>query len=148
VVGTIAARADPTGGGAEEVSEMGQRFVLTVGEERAVCELLDVQAPGIAKRFAECLPLDSFAIHAKFAGGEMIVMLPFVADSENEVLSVSTGDIGYFPDMQTLCLFYGDVVPFGKVSVFARVVENLSGVRRAAERLHETVSVPVCATRT
>lgn len=124
---------------------MGQQFVLTVGDERAVCELLDTRAPGIAKRFGECLPLESFAIHAKFAGGEMIVMVPFVADPENEIFSVSRGDVAYFPDMQTLCLFYGDVVPFGKVSVFARVVENLEGVRRVAERLQETVSVPVRA---
>lgn len=126
---------------------MGERFVLTVGTERAVCELLDAQAPGIARKFAEHLPIESFAIHAKFAGGEMIVMLPFFADPENEILSVSQGDIAYFPDMQTLCLFYGDVVPFGKVSVFARVVENLSGMRRIAERLQETVSVPVRAAR-
>ena len=84
---------------------------------------------------------------AKFAGGEMIVMLPFTADPENEILSVSRGDIAYFPEMQTLCLFYGDVVPFGKVSVFARVVENLDGVRRVAERLPDVVSVPVRAAR-
>lgn len=126
---------------------MGQRFVLTVGDERAVCELLDARAPRIAARFAECLPIESFAIHAKFGGGEMIVMLPFTADPENEILSVSRGDIAYFPEMQTLCLFYGDVVPFGKVSVFARVVENLDGVRRVAERLPDVVSVPARAAR-
>jgi hypothetical protein len=73
----------------------------------------------------------------------MIVMLPFFAESENERLNVGPGDIGYFPEMQTLCLFYGDVVPFGEVSVFARVVKHLDRIRRVAEGLDQTISVPV-----
>ena len=121
---------------------MSRRFTITVGTRHAVAELLD-DAPTVAGKFWDALPLSSFAIHAKFAGGEMIVMLPFHADREHEVLDVRRGDIGYFPDMQTLCLFYGDVTPFGYVSVFARVVDGLDEMTAAGSDLLESVSVPV-----
>lgn len=126
---------------------MAKRFTIRVEQRTAVAELLEEQAPIIARRFWESLPLDSFSIHAKFAGGEMIVMVPFYADSENEVLEVQPGDIGYFPGMQTMCLFYGDVTPFGYVSVFARVVEGLPEMRAAGETLLEEVSLPVTFTQ-
>jgi hypothetical protein len=122
-----------------EVQMTTQRFTITIGGHTAVAEFLD-GAPTITQAFCEHLDLDSFAIHAKFAGGEIIVMVPFIAESENEVLDVQPGDIGYFPDMQTLCLFYGDVTPFGKVSVFARVVDGLEQMQHAGAELLATPS--------
>ena len=125
---------------------MARRFTMKVGKRTAVAELLG-DAPTVAGKFWDALPLSSFAIHAKFAGGEMIVMLPFYADPEHQVLDVRRGDIGYFPDMQTLCLFYGDVTPFGHVSVFARVVEGLDEMNAAGSGLLQDVSEPVEMTR-
>ncbi len=78
----------------------------------------------------QCLPLKSTAIHAKFAGREIIVMVPFFAEAENEILDVQPGDIGYYPGRQTICIFYGDTTPFGKVSVFAKITKGL-------EKLHD-----------
>jgi hypothetical protein len=125
-----------------------KRFRIEVGGRTAVADLLEEQAPTVAGRFWDSLPLDSFAIHAKFAGGEMIVMVPFYADPEHEVLDVQAGDIGYFPDMQTICLFYGEVTPFGYVSVFARVVQDdLPSTNDAGRALLSEVSLPVRLTR-
>lgn len=121
--------------------------MLKVGEQTAVAELLEDAAPRVAQTFWDSLPVDSFSIHAKFAGGEMIVMLPFYRDAENEVLEVQAGDVAYFPDMQTMCVFYDDVTPFGYVSVFARIVEGLPGLNRTARSLIEAVSLPVRITR-
>jgi hypothetical protein len=126
---------------------MSKRFVLQVGNQTAIGELLEDTAPGVAQTFWDSLPLDSFSIHAKFAGGEMIVMLPFYRDAENEVLDVQAGDVAYFPDMQTMCVFYDDVTPFGYVSVFARIVDGLAGLNTAARSLVEIVSLPVRITR-
>jgi hypothetical protein len=124
-----------------------RRFALQVADTKVVAQLLDEQAPGFADQFWNTLPLESFAIHAKFAGGEMIVMLPFHRDAENEVLDVRPGDIAYFPDMQTICVFYADVTPFGYVSVFARVVDGLPELQPVASYLMEKVSLPVRITR-
>ena len=94
---------------------------LTIGGRPVRIVLLDDAAPTICSAFRACLPLDSFAVHAKFAGEELIAMLPFYEGPENEVPSVAPGDIGYYSARQTLCLFYGEIMPFASVSLFARV---------------------------
>jgi hypothetical protein len=111
---------------------VGAEFELRVGERVIRAELLEEQAPRICRAFQDCLPLESFATHAKFAGDELIVMVPFLAESENEVGSVAPGDIGYYPSRQTLCLFYGDITPFASVALFARVVPADRPAARAA----------------
>lgn len=125
---------------------MGGQFELRVGSRAIRCELLEEQAPRICRAFKRSLPLDSFAVHAKFAGDELIVMVPFVAEAENEVGSVAPGDIGYYPSRQTLCLFYGDITPFASVTLFARVVpEDLAAARATGRELLAAGSLPVRA---
>lgn len=107
-------------------------FELSIGDSVVRAELLEDDAPGICGAFRQALPLQTFGVNAKFAGEETIVPLPFLRDAENEVGSVAPGDIGYYPRAQTLCLFYGEIMPFASVSLFARVVpEDL----RAAQEL-------------
>jgi hypothetical protein len=114
---------------------MPKRFVINVGGTRAVAELLEREAPTLSHCIWENLPVVSFSVHAKFAGREMIVMVPFYAEAENEILDVQPGDIGYYPGRQTICIFYGDTQPFGYVSVFARIVERLDDLRATGDRL-------------
>jgi hypothetical protein len=114
---------------------MPKRFVINVGGTQAIAELLEQEAPTLSRCFWENLPVDSFSVHAKFAGQEMIVMVPFYSEAENEILNVKLGDIGYYPGRQTICIFYGDTTPFGYVSVFARIVEQLDDLRATGDRL-------------
>jgi hypothetical protein len=119
---------------------MFRRFILNIGGTKAVAELLEREAPEITRRFWDSLPVDGFGVHAKFAGQELIVMVPFYAEPENEILDVQPGDIGYYPGRQTICIFYGDTTPFGYVSVFARVVERLDDLQAIGDRLlHEGI---------
>ena len=106
-------------------------ITLTIGGSAVRVVLLEDAAPRICSAFRASLPLDSFAVHAKFAGEELIAMLPFYEGPENEVPSVAPGDIGYYPARQTLCLFYGEIMPFASVSLFARVsIPTTSALRR------------------
>lgn len=114
---------------------MTKRFSISIGEAHAVAELLEEDAPGISRHLWDNLPMDSFGVHAKFAGQELIVMVPFYAEPENEILNVHPGDIGYYPGRQTICLFYGDTTPFGYVSVFARIVDSLDELQPAGEQV-------------
>jgi len=114
---------------------MPKRFIINVGGTRAVAELLERDAPVLSQCMWENLPVESFSVHAKFAGREMIVMVPFYAEAENEILNVQPGDIGYYPGRQTICIFYGDTTPFGHVSVFARIVERLDDLKATGDRL-------------
>ena len=106
-------------------------------------ELLDEDAPQICAYMRSVLPMDGTMVHAKFAGEETIIMVPFFAEQENPKLDVVAGDIGYYPGRQTICLFYGETKPFGEVSYVARVRSNLEGLARCGRRLLETGHLPV-----
>ncbi len=114
---------------------MPKRFVINVAGTRVVAELLEREAPVLSQCMWENLPVESFSVHAKFAGREMIVMVPFYAEAENEILNVQPGDVAYYPGRQTICIFYGDTQPFGHVSVFARIVERLDDLKATGDRL-------------
>lgn len=114
---------------------MPKRFIINVGGTRAVAELLEREAPTLSRCIWDNLPIESFSVHAKFAGREMIVMVPFYAEAENEILNVQPGDVAYYPGRQTLCIFYGDTQPFGYVSVFARIIDKLDDLQATGDRL-------------
>src|SRR3954469_11524212 len=122
---------------------MPKRFVINVGGTRAIAELLEQEAPTISRCIWENLPVDSFGVHAKFAGQEMIVMVPFYSEAENEILNVKPGDIGYYPGRQTICIFYGDTEPFGHVSVFAKVTEGLDVLKTWGAEILQVGSIGV-----
>ncbi|MFQ5784918.1 MAG: cyclophilin-like fold protein [Alphaproteobacteria bacterium] len=123
---------------------MGRRFTMDFGGSRVVAELIEDKAPNVCRAFTRALPAKVFTAHAKFAGEELIVMVPFFCNPENEILDVKPGDIGYYPGRQTICIFYGDTRPFGHVSVFARVVEGLGKLRPVGRKVLR--AGPVAAT--
>jgi hypothetical protein len=118
-----------------EVRAMARRVKLKIGGHTITAELLDTKAPKVARAFADCLPCESFSTHAKFAGEELIIMVPVYCNAENEILNVKAGDIGFYPGRQTICIFYGDVTPFGKVSVFAKVVDGLPALKQVGQKI-------------
>ncbi len=123
---------------------MARAFEIVVGNERVVCDLLEDRAPRVTAAFLRSLPVDSFSVHAKFAGDELILMVPFFADPENEIFWVRPGDVGYYPGRQTICLFYGPTEPFGQVSLFARArEEHLPVLRKWGEEILAHGSLPV-----
>ena len=121
---------------------MPRRFVINIGGTRVIAELLEKEAPTLSNCIWQNLPVQSFGVHAKFAGREMIVMVPFYAEPENEILNVQPGDVAYYPGRQTICIFYGDTMPFGKVSVFARIVERLDDLKTTGDRLLNEGIIP------
>jgi len=118
-------------------------FRIICGGEVVEAELLEDDAPRICAYLRSILPLDGTMVHAKFAGEETIVMVPFFAEQENPKLDVLAGDIGYYPGRQTICLFYGQTKPFGEVSHFAYVRSNLEGLARCGRSVLEVGHMPV-----
>ncbi len=119
-----------------------KKFKIQVGNRVFEAELLESAAPNICAKFRSALPVQSFCVHAKFAGRELIIMVPFFAEAENEVLNVKPGDIGYYPGRQTICIFYGDTTPFGKVSVFARLTGSPGEVFPVGDEILEKGWLP------
>ncbi|HLI09527.1 MAG TPA: cyclophilin-like fold protein [Ktedonobacteraceae bacterium] len=126
---------------------MSGRFTIQVGDTQVSAQLLEEEAPQLSQCMWENLPIEGFSVHAKFAGREIIVMVPFYAEPENEILNVQPGDIGYYPGRQTICIFYGDTQPFGYVSVFARIVDGLDRLMAAGDQLLREGMLPVNLTR-
>jgi hypothetical protein len=111
---------------------------------RIICEgevieadLFEEKAPRICAYLKSILPVDGTMVHAKFAGEETIMMVPFFTEQENPKFDVVAGDIGYYPGRQTLCFFYGQTQPFGEVSYCAKVRSNLEGLQRIGRRILE-----------
>ena len=70
---------------------------------RIICEgevieadLLEDDAPRICAYLRSVLPMDGTMVHAKFAGEETIVMVPFFAEQENPKLNVVPGEQGRY----------------------------------------------------
>ena len=118
-------------------------FRIVADGEIVEADLLEDDAPRISGYIRSILPMDGTMVHAKFAGEETIVMVPFFAEQENPKLDVVAGDIGYYPGRQTLCFFYGETKPFGEVSYCARVRSNLEGLARLGRRSLEVGHVAV-----
>jgi hypothetical protein len=123
---------------------MGKIFEMEMGGEVVRAELLEGDAPVTCAAFVRAMPTTTFGVNAKFAGDETIAMLPFYAPpGENQVPSVGPGDIGYYPRSQTLCLFYGEIMPFAYINLFAKVVpQDLDKAVAAGKRILEAGSLP------
>ena len=126
---------------------MGQRIAMEINGKSVIAELLDKKAPNVVAAFEACLPCETFSTHAKFAGDELIVMVPFYCQPENEILNVKPGDIGFYPGRQTICIFYGDTAPFGKVSVFAKIVKGLHHLKPAGQKILKHGPIPATLKR-
>ncbi len=108
------------------------RIRLDLGAGSCTIDLLEDRAPRTCAGLKQLLPLTSTVGHAKFAGEELIFMVPRLFERENIVNSVSPGDVGYYPDRQTICIFYGAIVPFARVGLIGRVSQGLDTLREIA----------------
>jgi len=111
------------------------RLKLAIGPHTCTIDLLDDAAPQTVRGITRLLPLETVLGHAKFAGEELIFMIPEMFERENIVGSVAPGDVAYYPDRQTICIFYGDIVPFAKVGLVGKVSSGLDTLRRIGPSL-------------
>jgi hypothetical protein len=105
------------------------RIKIAIGDKTCTIDLLDKEAPQATAGLRKLLPLETVLGHAKFAGEELIFMVPEMFERENIVGSVSPGDVAYYPDRQTICIFYGGIVPFAKVALVGKVTQGLDVLR-------------------
>ncbi|MBW2472556.1 MAG: DUF3830 family protein, partial [Deltaproteobacteria bacterium] len=74
------------------------------GKQKAVIELFEDRAPRTAKKIGRLLPIEVPLCHAKFAGDEIMFMIPAVIDPEFYKSTIEPGDVLYYPIQQTICL--------------------------------------------
>jgi hypothetical protein len=113
---------------------MAKEVKLKVGNEVATMVLLEDKAPNTCKKLLECLPIKSQLIHAKFAGSEFMVKVPFFSDMENPATRQDQGNVCLNDPSQTMCVFYDSVPGMGPCTLFAKIVGNLEGIQKEARK--------------
>jgi len=108
------------------------------GKHIAVIELCEDRAPRTAQKIARLLPIEVLLCHAKFAGDELMFMIPAVIEPEFFKSSIESGDVLYYPIQQTICLFFSDhIVPFaqGPFNVIGNITEGTFDLKQLADRI-------------
>ena len=113
---------------------MAKELRMRVGAEIAKIALLEDEAPETCKKVLASLPLKGNLIHAKIAGKEFFFKAPFFCDPENQVQVQQAGNIGYYDGANSICVFYEAEPGIGTVNLFARIIENLSGIQKEGDR--------------
>jgi hypothetical protein len=109
---------------------------LRCGKQKAVIELCEDSAPRTVQKVSRLLPITVPLCHAKFAGDELMFMIPAVIEPEFFKPSIETGDVLYYPIQQTICLFFGDhIVPFGQgpFNAIGKIAEGSTDLEQLAE---------------
>jgi hypothetical protein len=114
---------------------------LRSGKQKAVIELFEDHAPRTVQKISSLLPITVPLCHAKFAGDELMFMIPAVIEPEFLKPAIAPGDVLYYPIQQTICLFFGDqIVPFGQgpFNAIGKLVEGDADLKQLAELIaHE-----------
>ena len=117
---------------------------ITVGEEEFAATLEEESAPETVRAIREALPIEGAA---STWGEEIYFTIPVEMGPENGVETVSVGDLGYWPQGNAFCIFYGktpmsrseeEIVPASAVNPIGRI-EGAERLKKHAEG--ETVRV-------
>lgn len=106
------------------------------GRQKALIELFEDRAPRTTQKILDLLPITVPLCHAKFAGDELMFMIPSVIEPEFFKPSIEPGDILYYPIQQTICLFFGDhIVPFGQgpFNAIGKITEGTADLEQLAD---------------
>ncbi|UCD82693.1 MAG: DUF3830 family protein [Desulfobacterales bacterium] len=119
---------------------MSKSAALQVGPYQATIELFEDRAPRTVAKIWQLLPLDVPLSHAKFAGDELMFMIPLVLEPEWFKQTIETADVLYYPIQQTVCLFFGSkIVPFGAgpFNAIGRISAGLADLTTVAELIRQ-----------
>ncbi|MHC4445959.1 MAG: cyclophilin-like fold protein [Planctomycetota bacterium] len=109
---------------------------ISSGKQKAVIELFEDRAPRTTQKILDLLPITVPLCHAKFAGDELMFMIPAVIEPEFFKSTIESGDVLYYPIQQTICIFFGDhIVPFGQgpFNAIGRIAEGTADLEQLAE---------------
>jgi hypothetical protein len=120
---------------------MGKRIRITAGAIEATAELNDSKT---AQAIWEALPIAS---RVNLWGDEIYFPIPLSLKLEAGQKVVSMGDLGYWPDGNAFCIFFGptpmsqgnEIRPASPVSVFGKVIGDATVFKRVAAETNITV---------
>lgn len=122
---------------------MGRKIEIQVGNQVAVAEMMEDKAPKTCEAVWNALPCKGNLIHAKIAGGEFFFKIPVFVDSENPTKEQEEGNIALWDSGQSIAIFYDSVPGVGYVNTFARITENLAGIKEGGRKGWKKQGAPI-----
>jgi len=121
---------------------MGNRIRITVGPIEAEAELNNTRT---AQEIWEALPIKS---RVSLWGAEIYFSIPLSLQLEAGQEVVNVGDLGYWPDGDAFCIFFGptpasqrdEIRPASPVTVFGKVIGDATIFKKVATGTRITVS--------
>ena len=120
---------------------MGKKIKITVGEIEAEAELNDTRT---AQAIWEVLPLKK---QVNLWGDEIYFSIPLSLAPEAGQELVNVGDLGYWPDGNAFCIFFGptpisqsgEIRAASQVTVFAKVIGDATVFKKVSTGTEITI---------
>ena len=120
---------------------MGKKIRIIAGAIEAEAELNDTRT---AQAIWEALPVTS---HVNFWGDEIYFSISLTLQLELGQELVSLGDLGYWPDGNAFCVFFGptpvsqgdEIRPASPVTVFGKVIGDATVFKKIVEGTKITI---------
>lgn len=124
-----------------------RKIKVIVGEYKAICKLLDEEAPVFTQWLWDQLPLESIIHQARLPGfeGELYfyTFKPYKGKPENVKRRMETGEMGGGDDWINICHKPVTFDPIFRRICFAKVIEGLDNLTKISEKLKVTLSEKV-----
>lgn len=123
------------------MANMGKKIQINAGAIKAEAELNDTKT---AQAIWKALPITG---RANLWGDEIYFSIPLRLKLEAGQELVSMGDLGYWPDGNAFCIFFGptpvshgdEIRPASPVTVFGKVIGDAKVFRKVAAETKITV---------
>jgi hypothetical protein len=120
---------------------MVKRICIKVGSIEAVAELNDTRT---AQAIWEALPIKA---RVNLWGEEVYFSIPVSLELEAGQELVSAGELGYWPEGNAFCIFYGptpisrgdEIRPASAVTVFGRIIGDTTIFKQVASEAKVTI---------
>ncbi len=120
---------------------MGKKIRIIAGKVEAEAELNDTKT---AQTIWEALPIEG---RINLWGDEIYFSIPLSLGLEAGQELVSIGDLGYWPDGNAFCIFFGptpvsrgdEIRPASPVTVFGKVIGDTTTFKKIAEGTEITI---------
>jgi hypothetical protein len=120
---------------------MGKKIQLTAGKIEAEAELNETRT---AQAIWEALPMKG---QVNLWGDEIYFSIPLILEPETGQEVVSTGDLGYWPDGNAFCIFFGptpvsqrgEIRAASQVTVVGKVIGDATIFKKISTGMEITV---------
>ena len=120
---------------------MGKKIQVTAGEIEAEAELNDTRT---AQAIWETLPMKG---HVNLWGDEIYFSIPLSLQLEAGQEVVNTGDLGYWPNGNAFCIFFGptpvsqrgEIRAASQVTVFGKVIGDATVFKKVSTGAEITI---------